>query len=184
MSKNSLKELFDMLEDFSEMDNTGSIFTKIHTTRERDTMPIVSMDSQHLVNYLNFMLIKETAQIEDELKRLILGQVAPENMDDRTRRSLGLKRITPAQMAEFEAKFDEARTLYVNSMFVKLWPYIIVGVCRNDTREGVIRILHEVTGVTERIELDHLYGRVTNPVLRSINSEEREEWLDMGDLGF
>lgn len=127
-------------------------YSLIHTERNGNRIAIVSMEDIHLVNTINLFLLKAPAKAVSEARNDAYAGYAPEGMDDRQRRTLGLRRMTQSEAAKIEDTLQEFEDRVTKEMLEKAIPYIIVGVTRNDTRAGVVTILQKLTGITGRLD--------------------------------
>jgi hypothetical protein len=159
----------------------------LHTERNGKTQPIVSMDATHLVNMVNLVLIRSIKKVKEKATIKLLGKYAPEDMPDKQRIALGLKKPTQAAQEQAAARLEELELEMIQTVFEKYWPYILVGLCRNDTRNGVLAILQDATGIEGRVEIPGLISEVIttedNLELESgldvdvtIPEEDREIW--------
>lgn len=160
---------------------TENIFTRIHVDRNGNRTPIISMEATHLVNYLNLMLRVKYQEARNALKASLLEGFAPEGMDEKVRKSLRLKKATDRQILAAEQRLEEFDAEYFDVLMSKIWPYIVVGIIRDDTHEGVRKLLQDVYGINDRIVLPELMGTSFTPLLRS-GSTNWEEEDDMDDL--
>lgn len=153
-----------------------NIFTRIHTDREGNETPIISMGADHLIAFLNLILIKNVRRLvggerNERMKEALRGY-APAGMSEKQRIVLRLK-PRPSQdeinalKEKFDAELDELESDAIESALEFCNDYIIVGVCRDDTREGVVKILQQVTGITGHIDLPDLISKAMpqNPLL-------------------
>lgn len=130
-----------------------NIFTLLHTERGGKKTPIVSMEASHLVNTVNLFLNKMRKQIMDDLLAQKVGNYAPEDMSEKVRRTLRLKKLDQAAVDRAKEEIEETEAEYIEEALERMLPYIVVGVCRDDTREGIVKILQEVTGISNQIIL-------------------------------
>jgi len=154
-------------------------FTMLHTEKSGKTQPIISMEADHLVNMVNLVLIKSIKKAKESAAVKLYGQYAPADMPEKQRKMLGLKKITEAAQEKATAQLEELEFEMIQVVFEKYWPYILVGLCRNDTRNGVVAILQEATGIESRIELPGL----TSNAITMNNEHELMSGLDPDDFG-
>ena len=134
----------------------NSIFTQIHTDRDGNETPLVSMDADHLVNTVNFFFKKGIENAKRQVMSQAGGSFAPVDMGDKQRRALGLKKLTPEIQKRIEEEIEDGLTELLHRTVESKWAYIVVGICRDDTRAGVVSILQDAFGVNGRVELPHL----------------------------
>lgn len=162
-----------------------NIFLYEHKERSGKVQPIISMDAEHLCNYINFYLVKEKNKKMKAIRDQMVRNYAPVEMDEKVRKSLGLKKITQADLDIVERQLEEFETEYIQEAIEEIWQYIIVGVVRDDTREGVARILQEATGVNNQIVLPNLTRQESPLVLASGDYDQdviENDWNSlMGD---
>lgn len=139
-----------------------NIFTLIHTTREGESMPIISMGPEHLVNLINLRLNKLIQRALQDLKTDFADKYAPDDMSETQRKALHLRRMSDNDRKKIEESLEEAEAQMLEKAISECWPYIIVGVCRNDTRDGIVRLLQDVTGINDLIELQSLMKTNSN----------------------
>ncbi len=130
-----------------------NIFTQTHQDRDGNVTPIVSMDAEHLCNTVNMYLVRLPRKAGATYKARAFGEYAPMDMDDKARRALGRKKLTPEIEQRVIADLERIEASALEEGIERAMPYIVVGVARDDTRDGIIRILQEATGITRRIEL-------------------------------
>lgn len=135
---------------------TDNIFTKMHTDREGNETPIISMGTDHLVRMVNFVFRRGLQQRLQQLRSHLVGGYAPEGMPEKQRRSLGLRKLTPERVQQVQSEMDEYESDALEAAMHEYWPYVVVGVMRDDTREGVVKILQDAFGINGRIELPGL----------------------------
>ena len=157
-----------------------NIFVQIHTDREGNETPIVSMDANHLCNLINVLLNKQIAKIERKAREEFAARFAPTDMTDAQRTTFGLRKATPRDLEKLEQAIEDLKAQQLERMLDKAMPYIVVGIARNDTRDGVVRILQEATGITERIIIQSMM-RTNNEVEEE---DEDPELLTPGDFEF
>jgi hypothetical protein len=101
-------------------------------------------------------------------------------MTDAQRTTFGLRKATPRDLEKLEQAIEDLRSEQLERMLTKAMPYIVVGVARDDTRAGVVKILQDATGITQRVEIPAL--------MRSNQVEEEDdedpELLEPGDSEF
>lgn len=130
-----------------------SIFMQVHTTADGKEIPLVSMDADHLVNMINLVFNKRLQKELAHLRNQIEEKFAPAGMSEKQRITLGLKMRTEEVDAKVVEAVERYTKEYMENAIEGYWQYIVVGVCRDDTRDGVVRILQEATGVNDMIHL-------------------------------
>lgn len=160
---------------------TDNIFTKIHTDRDGNETPIVSMGTDHLVRMVNYIFRRGLQDRLQQIRNIGMSGFAPDGMPDRQRRSLGLRKLTDAAAQEIQNRIDEYEAQALESAMHEFWPYVVVGVMRDDTREGVIKILQDAFGINGRIELPGLM-RISLGGLFELEPGQMEEYGELDDL--
>jgi hypothetical protein len=150
-------------------------FIMLHTERSGKMQPIISMDADHLVNMVNLVLIKNIRKAKESAAAQLLGKYAPEGMSDKQRIALGLKKATEQAQEKAKEHLDELELEMIQAVFEKFWPYILVGLCRDDTRNGVLAILQDATDISGRIDLP---GMFTNSILSDEDLFELSDGMD------
>lgn len=161
-------------------------FAANHEDRDGNVIPVLSLEAQHLVNIVNFKLRKSLKTLEDFSRRKAYEGYAPLEMDARTARTLGLRLMNSETAQNIEDKIRMLMDAAYQEKIYECIPYLIVGMCRDDTREGVVKILQEVTGITGRIELPSISmnkrltdaGFQGNPLDDEPMGDDDEEWED------
>lgn len=130
-----------------------NIFTQKHETREHKLIPIISMDADHLVNTINLFFRKNLAAAEAAARHHVYEGYAPADMPEKQRIALGLRRPDPEQEEKLNRLIEDAKARVLEKAFNEKLAYLVVALIRDDTREGIVKMLQEVTGITTRIDL-------------------------------
>lgn len=156
---------------------TYNIFTQKHETRDHKRIPIVSMDADHLVNTINVYFRKNLARAEAAARSHVYDGYAPAGMPEKQRIALGLRRPDPEQEERFNALVEDAKARVLEAAFQERMAYLVVGLIRDDTREGIVKLLQDVTGITTRIDLPNM----TENLLEVLDPGDESYLLSSGD---
>lgn len=141
---------------------TMNPYSFVHETRGGVRVAIVSMKADHLVNTVNLFLNKIPDQQIRNYRNEAYHNYAPENMDEKVRRTMGLRKMSDKAKQDIEDTLVELEERIVREMIDKAMPYIIVGITRDDTRDGVVAILQNLTGITGQIDYQVPQARIDN----------------------
>jgi hypothetical protein len=131
----------------------ANIFMQVHETREGKSLPIVSMGDDHLYNTIFLNLVKKPDRAIQQFMDENLREYAPEDMDDRTRRSLGLRKLTNKVKGQYEEALEELKDKSLEISLEKMLPYLVVALCRNTLHLKVRQLLIDLTGITQQVNL-------------------------------
>ena len=151
-------------------------FRFVHTTRDGEKLPVVSMGAEHLVNTVNAYLVKGIQKYVAKARQEAYQEFAPEGMNPTQARTLGLRPLTADHRALIEIALQELEAKRFEASLEKAIPYLIVGMARNDTREGVVAVLQRATGISEMI--------IDVPLLEEENEEIIGELFADGDMWY
>lgn len=155
----------EILEQMSEnLMESRSLFMFLHTEKGGEQKPLIALDADHLINILNLNLVKRVNEYREALigavKRQFTEGYAPIGMDAKQARTLQLKVLDDGMREELEQRIrkteeeiEERIAKFYNAKLILMMPYIVVGTAREDTCEGVRRILQSTSGITERIDV-------------------------------
>lgn len=161
-------------------------FSFIHTTADDVRVPLVSMEASHLVNVVNFFLVKSVSRVRNERRAKAYAGYAPVEMTDaRQVRILGLRKMTQQESDRIEENLLTQEDELIKSQMEKAIPYIIVGVTRDDTRDGVVAILQKVTGITGRLDfnISRSIALLTSGNDDDDYQDDDDDWLRDSDEG-
>lgn len=147
----SLTGYEEQLEDTLKRVRANNPFTKIHTTKEGESVMLVAMEATHLINTIKYFLMKLPEENVARARADAMGSYAPADMDERVARTMHLHKPSQKELEEIEAMLKDFHSSIIEVMMEKAIPYIVVGTARMDTCMEVANILRDVTGISERV---------------------------------
>lgn len=159
------------------MNTPKNLFQAQHTIAANgEKLRIVEMGADHLINTLNRILLLDPAKAMKAARAQLIGTYAPDDMDARTARLLGLPTITVAKKQEAELRLAEIEEEIINRALQFCTPYLLVALSRDDTHAGAKAILQKVTGITSQVQIPVFEPEGMNLLPEKIEGIP-DEWL-------